>query len=184
MIEQKQGQFWNLHRIPNKTSNPDFRFLLFFSFFFWTKKSNCNFYSKIFPHQKNKTKIKNRDSKFFAEFDADSKTVLVFFLALIVFDFYSFEGSKTHFTGETNIYIYICIYWVLLGGFDAINASNQRTICSCMIFQPSWFILYFIFSINSIVFYEIFYNDVTASRDVTMTSRICSPILIKFVQHM
>ena len=36
-----------------------------------------------------------------------------------------------------------------------------------MIFQPSCFILYFIFSINSIVFYEIFYNDVTASRDVT-----------------
>ena len=52
-------------------------------------------------------------------------------------------------------------------GFDSINASNQRTICSCMIFQPSWFILYFIFSINLIVFYEIFYNDVTASRDVT-----------------
>ena len=36
-----------------------------------------------------------------------------------------------------------------------------------MIFQPSWFILYFILSINSLVFYEIFYNDVTASRDVT-----------------
>ena len=75
MLEQKQGQFLNLHRIPNKTSNPDFRF-------FWTKKkffsglkkSNCNFYSKIFPHQKNKTKIKNRDSKFCAEFYADSKT--------------------------------------------------------------------------------------------------------------
>ena len=65
-------------------------------------------------------------------------------------------------------YVYICIYWVLLGGFDAINASNQRTIWFCMIFQPSWwFILYFIFSINSIVLYEIFYNDVTASRDVT-----------------
>ena len=30
MLEQKQGQFWNLHRIPNKTSNPDFRFLLLF----------------------------------------------------------------------------------------------------------------------------------------------------------
>ena len=82
------------------------------------------------------------------------------------------------------MYIYICIYCVLLGGFDAINASYQRTICSRMIFQPSCFILYFIFSINSIVFYEIFYNDVTASRDVTMTSRICAPILIKFVQHM
>ena len=65
------------------------------------------------------------------------------------------------------IYIYICIHCVSLGGFDAINASYQRTICSCMIFQPSCFILYFIFSINSIVFYEISYNDVTASRDVT-----------------
>ena len=165
MLEEKQGQFWNLHRIPNKTSNPDFRFFLF-QFFFWTKKSNCNFYSKIFPHQKYTTKIENRDSKFCAEFDADSKTVLVFFLALIVFDFYSFEGSKTHFTGEANVYIY-SIYWVLFGGFDTINAFNQRTIWFCMIFQPSWFILYFIFSINSIVFYEIFYNDVTASRDVT-----------------
>ena len=84
------------------------------------------------------------------------------------------------------MYIYICIYCVLLGGFDAINASNQRTICSCMIFQPSCFIffLFFYFSINSIVFYEIFYTDVTASRVVTMTSRICSPILMKFVHHM
>ena len=47
-----------------------------------------------------------------------------------------------------------------------MNASNRRKICSC-IFQPSWFISYFIISINSIVFYEIFYNDGTASRDVT-----------------
>ena len=47
---------------------------------------------------------------FGAEFDADSKTVLVFFfLALIVFDLFSFEGSKTHFTGETNMYIYAYI---------------------------------------------------------------------------
>ena len=35
MLEEKQGQFWNLHQIPNKTSYPDFR--IFFSFFFWTK---------------------------------------------------------------------------------------------------------------------------------------------------
>ena len=115
MLEQKQGQFWNLHRIPNKTSNPDFDFCFFFiSVFSGLKKSNCNFYSKIFPlkKKKNKTKIKNRDSKFCAEFDADCKTVLVYFLPLIVFDFYSFEGSRTHFTEETNIYIYIyiCIY--------------------------------------------------------------------------
>ena len=34
MLEQKQGQFWNLHRIPNKTSNSDFRFFLGS---FWTK---------------------------------------------------------------------------------------------------------------------------------------------------
>ena len=41
MLEEKQGQFWNLHQIPNKTSYPDFRLfvfvLLFFSCFFWTK---------------------------------------------------------------------------------------------------------------------------------------------------
>ena len=36
MLEEKQGQFWNLHRIPNKTSNPNFRF--FFSFFSGLKK--------------------------------------------------------------------------------------------------------------------------------------------------
>ena len=77
MLEEKQGQFWKLHRIPNKTSNPDFRF--FFQVFSGLKKSNCNIYSKIFPYQKIKTKIENRDSKFCAEFDADSKTVLVFF---------------------------------------------------------------------------------------------------------
>ena len=53
MLEQKQGQFWNLHRIPNKISNPDFRF-----FFSRLKKSNCNFYSKIFPCQKIRRKSK------------------------------------------------------------------------------------------------------------------------------
>ena len=48
MVEEKQGQFWNLHRIPNKTSYPDFRFFLyfvvfFFQFFSGLKISNCNF---------------------------------------------------------------------------------------------------------------------------------------------
>ena len=33
MLEEKQGQFWNLHRIPNKTSYPDFRFFLLFCCF-------------------------------------------------------------------------------------------------------------------------------------------------------
>ena len=82
MLEEKQRQFWNLHRIPNKTSNTDFRFLFLFQVFPGLKKSNCNFYSKIFNHQKNKTKIENRDSKFCTELDADSKTVLVFFSSI------------------------------------------------------------------------------------------------------
>ena len=37
MLEEKQGQFWNLHQIPNKTLNPDFLYF-FISGFFWTKK--------------------------------------------------------------------------------------------------------------------------------------------------
>ena len=48
-------------------------------------------------------KLKKRASKLCAEFNADSKTVLVFILVLIVFDFYSFEGLKTHFIGEPYI---------------------------------------------------------------------------------
>ena len=35
MLEEKQGQFWNLHRISNKTSNPDFQFLFCFYFRFF-----------------------------------------------------------------------------------------------------------------------------------------------------
>ena len=151
MLEEKQGQLWNLHRIPNKTSNPDFCFwffnLIFFFFFFGIKKSNCNFYSKIFPHKKIRRKS---GFEVLCGIGCRFQNWPCFFLALIVFDFYSFEGSKTHFTGEANVYIYICIYCVLLEGFDTINAFNQRTIWFC-IFQPSWFISYF-FSINSIVF--------------------------------
>ena len=30
MLEEKQGQFWNLHQIPNKTTYPDFRLIFFF----------------------------------------------------------------------------------------------------------------------------------------------------------
>ena len=59
--------------------------------------------------KKFRLKIENRFVYFCAEFDVDSKTVFVFFLAFIFFDFYSFEGSKTHFTGKANIYIYAYI---------------------------------------------------------------------------
>ena len=33
MLEEKQGQFWNVHQIPNKTSNPSFCFVLISGFF-------------------------------------------------------------------------------------------------------------------------------------------------------
>ena len=43
MLEQKQGQFWNLHRIPNKTLNTDFLFFILFFFSGLKKIANCNF---------------------------------------------------------------------------------------------------------------------------------------------
>ena len=85
---------------------------------------------------------------------ATKQSVLAKYSPLIM-DIYIWKNIRRR------LWIYICIYWVLLGVFDAINPSNQRTICSCTIFQPSCIILYFIFSINSVVFYEIFYNDIT-----------------------
>ena len=51
----------------------------------------------------------NLDLQFCAKFNADSKTVFAFLLALIVIDFYSFECSKTDFTGEANIFTYAYI---------------------------------------------------------------------------
>ena len=44
MLEEKQGQFWNLHQIPHKTSNPDFRFSSdIFDEDFWIKITNTFF---------------------------------------------------------------------------------------------------------------------------------------------
>ena len=59
MLEQKQGQFWNLHRIPNKTSNPDFHlFFIFFLGFSGLKKVIIViFIRKSSLIKKNKTKI-------------------------------------------------------------------------------------------------------------------------------
>ena len=41
MLEEKQEQFWNVHRIPNKLRIPIFDFI--FQFFSGLKISNCNF---------------------------------------------------------------------------------------------------------------------------------------------
>ena len=115
MLEQKQGQFRNLHRIPNKTSNPDFRFLFFFiSVFSGLKKVIVIFIRKSSLIKKIRRKPQIGIRSFVRNLMQIPKLSLIFFsfffLALIIFDFYSFEGSKTHFTRETNIYIYIYIY--------------------------------------------------------------------------
>ena len=43
MLEEKQGQFWNLHRLSNKILYPDFLISCFLQFFSGLKISNCNF---------------------------------------------------------------------------------------------------------------------------------------------
>ena len=62
MLEEKQGQFWNLHQILHKTSNLDFRFS---SYFFddgkFSNKITITFFS---PEKTEIKKIENRDSKF------------------------------------------------------------------------------------------------------------------------
>ena len=118
-------------------------FNLFFHFF---SIFGNNFFVFFLPHQKNKTKIGNISLYNFVRNSMRiQKTVLVFLLALIVLTSLLLKVQK-HILWERHlyiyIYIYICIYWALLWLFEAINASYQGIICSCMIFQPSCFILY------------------------------------------
>ena len=82
MLEEKQGHFWNLHQIPNKNFEYRFSiigFVLLISVFFFGPKIVIIILFENISSSKNKTKIENRDSKFCAEFDVDSKTVLFFF---------------------------------------------------------------------------------------------------------
>ena len=79
---------------------PDFQFFQP-NFFYCRSKLKKNQYFwkiyfcwEIFDHKNNKTKIEHLASWLCAEFHANSKSVFVFVLALIVFDFYSFEISK------------------------------------------------------------------------------------------
>ena len=51
--------------------------------------------------------------KLCSKFYADAKTVLIFVLALIVFDLYCFECSKRKFAGEANVYINIHILSII-----------------------------------------------------------------------
>ena len=59
MLEEKQGQFWNLHQIPHKTSNPDFVF-----FFDDRRFSNKITIIYFMSRKKLKKEIENRDTKF------------------------------------------------------------------------------------------------------------------------
>ena len=127
LLEQKQRQIWNLHEIPQKVMKPNFS--IFVLLFLWSKISQ----QKYFFFQKywffwtltcNKKilaqKIEDQASYLCAEFDADSKTVFVFILALIVFDFSSFEGSKNTFYRKGKcvyIYAYIAYYYLIKGPY-------------------------------------------------------------------
>ena len=59
MLDKKQGQFWNLHQISHKTSNPVFRFS---SYFFDEGRFSNKNYNYFFLVQK-KTEIKNNKNK-------------------------------------------------------------------------------------------------------------------------
>ena len=61
MLEENQGQFWNLHQIPHKTSYPDFRFSSYFFFDDW-RFSNKITISYLFLVQK-KLKNEKREKK-------------------------------------------------------------------------------------------------------------------------
>ena len=58
MLEEKQGQFWNLHQFPHKTSNPDFRLIFLMIEDFQIKLQ------LFLVKKKTEKKIENRDSKF------------------------------------------------------------------------------------------------------------------------
>ena len=96
---------------------------------------------------------------------------LCFYSSIDSFWLLFFWRFKKHILQERHILRIIRGFWC----YKCILSKDNR-----FLYDISAFMLYFIFSINSIVFYEIIYNEVTASRDVTMTSRICSPIVMKF----
>ena len=113
MLEQKIRQFWNLHRIPNKILIPIFDFL--FQVFSRLTKIIVIFIRKSSLIKKIIRKSKIGIRSFVRNLMQIPKLSLFFFLALVVFDFYSFEGSKTHFTGEANVYIYMHTLSIIRG---------------------------------------------------------------------
>ena len=152
-------------------------------FYFW--KNTFNFFNLTCNKKKLAQKIENQASLLCAEFVADFKTVFVFILALIIFDFYSIEGSKKTFYRKGKcIYIYIYIYMHIsriIRGFWCYK---------CILSKDNWFL----YDISAFMLYFIFYFfyklDLFSTKFSIMisprhvTSRICSPILMIFVHHM
>ena len=89
MLEEKKGQFWNLHQILHKTSHPNFRFSSYFfdDWRFLIKIKITYFMSRKKPEKKNW----KSGYKVLLGIRTDSKTVFVFLLALMVFDLFSFN---------------------------------------------------------------------------------------------
>ena len=91
---------------------PDFQFLEPIFFYCRSKSKNKYFGKKYFSVGRSSiTRILGRNLKKMAsyscaELNVDSKFVLVFVLALMVFDFYSFEISKIDNPKNTKILIF------------------------------------------------------------------------------
>ena len=83
-------------------------------------------------------KIENLALSLRVEFNADSKTVFVFLLALVVSDIYSFEGSAIFI-------IIILLFIIIIVMRNYMNASYHGIICACMIFQPLCSFIYTLF---------------------------------------
>ena len=161
MQEEKQRQFWNLHWILHKKTQNDFQFssYLFFYIFvsiskdmlFWT----FDLQKKFFWHENWKSlcvtlsqiQCRFQNCLCFSS-SIDSFCLLLFF----------WRFKNTFYWSGKCIYMHILS---IIRVFEAINTSNQGTISSWMIFQPSCFILYSIFSMNLVFLMKFFYNDVT-----------------------
>ena len=81
VLEEIQGQFWNQHWISHKVKKRYFPFSSYFSDEARKAEKNCfQKYRKIKIYKKyaKRMKIENVSSLLYLEFNADSKTVLVF----------------------------------------------------------------------------------------------------------
>ena len=141
MVEQNQGQIWNLHRIPHKVMKPNFQFSSYYShdrrysnrniffpkilifFFVWPAIKKIFWLKKLKIGLHTSCRIQRR-----------FQNCPCFYSSIDCFWLLFFWMFKKHILQESQIYIYKFIYWVLLLFLEAINASNQGTICSRTIF--------------------------------------------------